>query len=138
MKIVRASTYIFLILLFANVVFAGLPPTTTKASGDASNFTTFKFLFPNFTVTRSGINTTFNVNSVAGGGTGLSSTTAICQLLVAHHQQARFRVWQRVRLVNFSLTMDQARCQHGLLAPLRFLPSQAFKDLLAAELITKI
>jgi len=76
MKIVRASTYIFLILLFANVVFAGLPPTTTKASGDASNFTTFKFLFPNFTVTRSGINTTFNVNSVAGGGTGLSSTTA--------------------------------------------------------------
>lgn len=68
--------YLLGLLLFSQSVFAGLPPTTTKAIGDTSNQTTFNFLFPNFAVTRSGISTTFGINGVAGGGTGLGTLTS--------------------------------------------------------------
>lgn len=52
-----------------------LPPTSTKVSGDANNVTTFNFLFPNFTGTHTGASLSLGVNSVVGGGTGLSAAT---------------------------------------------------------------
>lgn len=62
---------IFLITyLFASLAFAGLPPTTSRVSGDVNNVTTFNFQFPNFAGTRTGTTTVFGVNGVAGGGTG--------------------------------------------------------------------
>lgn len=64
---------LLLVLSAAFPAFAGFPPTTTKASGDSSQITTFNFDFPYMSVTRSGITTTFNLLSVAGGGTGESS-----------------------------------------------------------------
>lgn len=74
---------IALLLLSTASAWAGLPPTTSKGSGDSSDLTTFKFRFPNFTVTHSGPTATFNVLSAAGGGTGLSSLTAHCVVVGA-------------------------------------------------------
>lgn len=54
---------------------AGLPPTTSKVSGDSTDITTFKYRFPNFTGTRSGTTIQLDVNSIAGGGT--NSSTAL-------------------------------------------------------------
>lgn len=65
--------YLITFLLSASTCFAGFPPTTTKAAGDTSNQVTFNFLFPNFSVTRSGVSTTFGVNGIAGGGTNNGS-----------------------------------------------------------------
>lgn len=73
--------FVLVLLLLATPSFAGLPPTTSKASGDTADLTTFKFRFPNFSVTHSGPTATFNVLSAAGGGTGLSSLTAHCVLV---------------------------------------------------------
>jgi hypothetical protein len=53
-----------------------LPPTSSKISSDANEVTTFKFDFPNFTGTHTGTLVSLNINSVAGGGTGLASLTA--------------------------------------------------------------
>jgi hypothetical protein len=53
-----------------------LPPTSSKLSSDANEVTTFKFDFPNFTGTHTGTLVSLNINSVAGGGTGLASLTA--------------------------------------------------------------
>lgn len=63
---------ISLLFLFHSA-FAGLPPTTSKVSGDATGAVTFKYEFPNFTGTRSGVTTTLNVNGVSGGGTGVAT-----------------------------------------------------------------
>lgn len=38
----------------ASSAVAGLPPTTSKASGDSSDVVTFNFRFPNFAVTHTG------------------------------------------------------------------------------------
>ena len=65
-----------LAFLFASCADAGLPPTTSRKSGDASNFTTFNFQFPNFTGTRTGSTTVFNNVSIAGGGTGATTKAA--------------------------------------------------------------
>lgn len=73
---IRGYMKYLLIALFTFTAQAGLPPTTLKATGDASDLTTFKFRFPNFTVTHSGTMATLNINSVAGGGTGLDTLTA--------------------------------------------------------------
>lgn len=64
------------LLLISTQAFAGLPPTTSKVSGDSTDFVTFKYRFPNFTATRTGVITQLNINSVAGGGTGLGTLTA--------------------------------------------------------------
>lgn len=53
-----------------------LPPTSSKLSSDANEVTTFKFDFPHFTGTHTGTLVSLDVNSVAGGGTGLASLTA--------------------------------------------------------------
>jgi hypothetical protein len=68
---------LFLILsLISYRVIAGLPPTTSQGSGDSTDLTTYKFRFPNITVTHSGTLATFNTVNVAGGGTGATSLTA--------------------------------------------------------------
>jgi hypothetical protein len=54
----------------------GLPPTTSKVSGDASDKITFKYQFPNFTGTHTGSTLSLGINSVAGGGTGLGTLTS--------------------------------------------------------------
>jgi hypothetical protein len=53
-----------------------LPPTSSKISSDTNEVTTFKFDFPNFTGTHTGTLVSLDINSVAGGGTGLASLTA--------------------------------------------------------------
>lgn len=65
-----------LILLFITSANSGLPPTTSKISGDTTNKTTFNYQFPNFTGTHTGTTVSLGVNSVAGGGTGANSFTA--------------------------------------------------------------
>lgn len=70
----RLISFIFT-LLVAFPALAGFPPTTTKAIGDANPVTTFNFGFPHFSVTRSGITTTFDLLDVTGGGTGVTSFT---------------------------------------------------------------
>jgi hypothetical protein len=62
--------------IFINTSFAGLPPTTSKVSGDASNLTTFNYQFPNFTGTHTGITVSLGVNGIAGGGTGAITKAA--------------------------------------------------------------
>lgn len=47
------------LLLIATQAWAGLPPTSSKVSGDSSNVTTFNFQFPNLTGTHTG--TTINI-----------------------------------------------------------------------------
>lgn len=59
-----------------SVAWAGLPPTSTKASGDASFATTFQFAFPNTDITHTGTLATFGKTYVPGGGTGKGSFTA--------------------------------------------------------------
>lgn len=68
---------VLLVCFFAmGLAYAGLPPTTGKVSGDTSDLVTFKYQFPNFTGTHTGTALSLGVNSVAGGGTGLSTLTA--------------------------------------------------------------
>lgn len=64
----KILTILFLIASF--LAISGLPPTTSRKSGDASDKTTFNYHFPNFTGTRTGVTTTFDVLQTAGGGTG--------------------------------------------------------------------
>jgi len=66
---------ISLSFLLSQLAFAGLPPTTSKGSGDASNITTFNYQFPNFSVTHTGATAAFNILGAAGGGTGLGTLT---------------------------------------------------------------
>ena len=61
---------ILLALIISTQAYAGLPPTTTSISGNASHVATFNFEFPNFAATRSGVTTTFGILGISGGGTG--------------------------------------------------------------------
>ncbi len=63
------------ILLQLSPAYAGLPPTTSKVSGDSTDITTFNFRFPNFAASRSGVVTTLGTLAIAGGGTGVVSAT---------------------------------------------------------------
>ncbi len=65
-----------LVLLFTLSAHAGLPPTTTKGSGDSVDVTTFKLRFPNIPITHSGVIGTVGTVSVAGGGTGATTLTS--------------------------------------------------------------
>ena len=58
------------VLLVTVLVYAGLPPTTSKISGDSSNVTTFNFQFPNFAGTHSGTTVSVNSVSLSSGATG--------------------------------------------------------------------
>jgi hypothetical protein len=63
------------LLLLTGSAWAGLPPTTSKDSTDVNNITTFFYRFPNFTGTHTGVTFSLGVDSVAGGGTGLATST---------------------------------------------------------------
>lgn len=63
-------------LLIASQAWAGLPPTTTKGSGDSTPVTTFEFDFPNIPITHTGTKGSVGTVSVAGGGTGDTTLTA--------------------------------------------------------------
>lgn len=63
-------------ILISQACDAGLPPTTTKFSGDSNPVTTFNFEFPNISVTHSGVKATANTVNATGGGTGVSNPTA--------------------------------------------------------------
>jgi hypothetical protein len=65
---------LFLItLLISAQVLAGFPPTTSKLEGETTPSTTFNYQFPHFTGTRTGITTSLDLLSIAGGGTGNSA-----------------------------------------------------------------
>ncbi len=64
------------LIFAAEFSFAGLPPTSSKVSTDASNVTTFNYQFPNFTGTHTGITLSLGINSIAGGGTGQTTANA--------------------------------------------------------------
>lgn len=66
------TIYILTVLVISQA-FAGLPPTTSKVSGDANNITTFNYQFPNFTGTHTGTTISLGVNGIAGGGTNNGS-----------------------------------------------------------------
>lgn len=65
------------LLLYSLTVLSDTPPPliSVKDSGDSNYITTVKFNFPNFTGTHTGTQFSLGVNSVIGGGTGLSSLT---------------------------------------------------------------
>jgi hypothetical protein len=65
---------IFIFLLTVSSAFAGLPPTSSKGNGETAYKTTFKFNFPNVTITRSGSTATFGNISLAGSGTNKNMT----------------------------------------------------------------
>lgn len=62
-----------LCMIIASYALAGLPPTSSRITGESVDATTFTFRFPNFTGTRTGTVISLGVNSVAGGGTGSST-----------------------------------------------------------------
>jgi hypothetical protein len=64
---------ILLSLLISFQALAGLPPTTSKVSGDSTDLTTYKYQFPNFTGTHTGTTVSLGVNAIAGGGTNNGS-----------------------------------------------------------------
>jgi hypothetical protein len=64
------------IFLSSSLALAGLPPTTSKVSGDSTDIVTFKYRFPNFTGTHTGSTVALGVNSIAGGGTGQATKAA--------------------------------------------------------------
>jgi hypothetical protein len=72
---------VLLALILASPALAGLPPTTSKGSGDTSDIVTFKFRFPNFLVGHSGSTVTIGNLKVAGGGTGSNTFTVHSILL---------------------------------------------------------
>lgn len=66
----RKIKYILGLLLLTSTALAGLPPTTSKGSGDVNNVVTFNYLFPNNAITHTGITASVGLLGVAGGGTG--------------------------------------------------------------------
>lgn len=62
--------FIILSLLISFASNAGLPPTTSKVSGDSVNVTTFNYQFPNFAGTHTGTTVSLGILGIAGGGTG--------------------------------------------------------------------
>lgn len=67
----RILTILLIYCLTITSALAGLPPTTSKAIGDAANKTTFNFQFPNSYVTHTG------VTSVFGGGISTTVKNAL-------------------------------------------------------------
>lgn len=76
--------YLILILLLPSLVFAGLPPTSTKFNGEANYSTTFNFDFSIFSGSHSGVVATPNYLLPVGGGTGLTATPTNGQTLIGN------------------------------------------------------
>lgn len=69
------------LLFLSTPVFAGLPPTSSKGSGESVYSTTFKTDYGAIPITRSGTTATLGTIPVTQGGTGRSSLTANYALL---------------------------------------------------------
>lgn len=67
---------IFLSFLISTQALAGLPPTSTKGSGDSNPITTFQLNFPNIPLTHSGTAATIGTIPIGGGGTGQTSKSS--------------------------------------------------------------
>lgn len=76
--------YLILILLIPSLVFAGLPPTSTKFNGESNFSTTFNFDFSIFSGSHSGVIGTPNYLLPIGGGTGLTTTPTNGQTLIGN------------------------------------------------------
>ncbi len=61
---------LFLLVFISTFVHAGLPPNSSKASGDTSFVTTFKTDYGSWPVTRSGTTLTLGTLPISMGGTG--------------------------------------------------------------------
>lgn len=72
---------LLLFLLISYQANAGLPPTSSKGSGDSTNITTFNFQFPNFAITHTGVTASLGVLGVAGGGTGTGTVFTVGSLV---------------------------------------------------------
>lgn len=66
---------IIALLLISNISFAGLAPTTSKGSADATNVTTTNFQFPAATITHNGVTAIITVPAGATGPTGATGAT---------------------------------------------------------------
>ena len=65
------------LLLLTTTANAGLPPTTSKGSNDASNVTTFNFQFPQFTSTHTGVTNSLSIpNTTTPTATTIASWDA--------------------------------------------------------------
>lgn len=66
----------FILSIFLGyAAYAGLPPTSTKGSGDATAITTFQINTPSIPITHSGTVATLGTVAVGGGGTGQTTYT---------------------------------------------------------------
>lgn len=75
-------SYLILALTISGYCVAGLPPTTSKVSGDSANVVTFNYLFPNFAGTHTGSTLSLGMLSIAGGGTGQVTAQAAIDALL--------------------------------------------------------
>lgn len=75
MDIKRLITGLVGFFAIVNCATAGLPPTTTKGSGDSNNVVTYNILAPNIPITHSGVSATIGTIPSAGGGTGFTTFT---------------------------------------------------------------
>ncbi len=64
-------------LLLCSSALAGLPPTSSKISGDSANVTTFNYQFPNLTGTHTGTTVNIPTYSVPAPGSTGSILTSI-------------------------------------------------------------
>lgn len=66
---VKKLSILLIALLLGQTAWAGLPPTTSKISGDASDKVTFKYQFPNLTGTHTGTTVSLDTYPVPAPGT---------------------------------------------------------------------
>lgn len=92
-----AVKLLFLLLIFSQTAFAGLPPTSTKGSGDTNPVTTFEIDWPNIPLTHTGtkasvgaipnsaLSTAANltIKSNISGGTATDSDNTVTSILDA-------------------------------------------------------
>lgn len=75
---------LLLALLTMGLVYANLPPTSSKGSGESGYSTTFQTDYDSIPVTRSGINVKIGTIPTSKGGTGNTATPSNGQLLVGN------------------------------------------------------
>lgn len=96
----------------------GLPPTTTRAIGDASDLTTFKFQFPNMTVTHTGTTAVFGGGLTTTQKNAIASPTAGMQVFDTTLGQPSYYdgvTWQ-TGLGTLTVDTDWASCTFASLA----------------------
>lgn len=72
----KVKYFILALALFSAGAFGGLPPTSTKGSGDSNPVTTFEIDAPNIPITHTGVKASLGTIPVAGGGSGQVTANA--------------------------------------------------------------